>query len=184
VDAGSPDLDYAWAKLEAPGESCRARSASDIRRSALRREGVMRRHSIFVVIAGSLFVPSYGPAELNCGADDVQATLDSMLRERVIQVVADSMPPPSRGVGRSSLRAGTRVSIHAPRLIEWDAVEGRLKCSAEVDVEAPGGFHAPAPAKRTEIRYRVMSNNPDTFLVEIAYADLMNAFTPQAPVTR
>jgi len=124
------------------------------------------------------------PAELNCGADDVQATLDSMLRERVIQVIADSMPPATRVAGRPSLRAGTRVSIHAPRLIEWDAVDGRLKCTAEVDVEAPRGFRAPAPTKRTEIRYRVMSSNPDTFLVEIAYADLMSAFTLQPLVTR
>ena len=131
----------------------------------------MRRRSVFVVIAGSLFVPSYGPAELNCGADDVQATLDSM-------------PPATRVAGRPSLRAGTRVSIHAPRLIEWDAVDGRLKCTAEVDVEAPRGFRAPAPTKRTEIRYRVMSSNPDTFLVEIAYADLMSAFTLQPLVTR
>ena len=144
----------------------------------------MHRSSIFVVIAGSLFVPSYGPAELNCAADDVQATLDSMLRERVIQVIADSMPPASRVADRPSLRAGTRVSIHAPRLIEWDAVEGRLKCSAEVEVEAPGGFHVPVSTKRTEIHYRVMSGNPDTFLVEIAYADLMNAFTRHAPATR
>ena len=144
----------------------------------------MRRRSVFVVIAGSLFGPSSGPAELNCGADDVQATLDSMLRERVIQVIADSMPPATRLAGRPSLRAGTRVSIHAPRLIEWDAVDGRLKCTAEVDVEAPRGFRAPAPTKRTEIRYRVMSSNPDTFLVEIAYADLMSAFTLQPLVTR
>ena len=143
----------------------------------------MRRHSIFAIIAGSLAVPTYGPTELNCGAGDVRVTLDSMVRERVIRVIADSMPSVPRVEGGPA-PAATRVSIRGSRPIEWESVEGWIKCTADVVVEAPEGFRGPVHPTRTELRYRVMSNNADTFLVEIAYADLMNAFTLHSPAAR
>jgi hypothetical protein len=144
----------------------------------------MRSRSTLVILAAGFALSLHVPAEINCGAGVVRATLDSMVRERVVRVITDSLPPAPLVTGRPALAATTRVSIRAPRLIEWESIEGRIKCAADVVVEAPAGYRGPALPTRTELHYRVMSGNADSFLVEIAYADLMNAFAPQSPSTR
>ncbi len=128
------------------------------------------------LVAACLALSGCGPETIDCSADAVKTTLASMGRERVVQLAVDSDPAPARGAREAALATATRVAIEAPRLIEWEKAEGRLKCVADLVVEAPVGAKGALARTRTRIHYRVMSASPAFFMVEIAYGDLLNVF--------
>ena len=134
----------------------------------------MRGAGALAVTAACTALGGCAPPMLDCGADAVRETLGRMTRDRAMQVVADSFPPPAGTRGKAALAAATRVSIEAPRLRLWEKDEGRLSCVASVVIRAPLGKRASVVTVRTELGYRVMGGNGERFLVEIAYADLMN----------
>ena len=107
-------------------------------------------------------------------------TLSSMVRDRVRRVVDDGYPPTFDAAKRAKLTKATYITPQAMRLVEWDAISGRLTCVARLVVIVPG----PAPEARQrseiEVRYRVTRDDADTFLVEIGYDDMMSLFPVRA----
>jgi len=134
----------------------------------------MRAARALAVAAACTGIVGCSPPAIECGADAVRETLARMTRDRAMQVVADSFPPPAGTRGKVALAAATRVSVEAPRLLLWEKGEGRLNCVASVVIRAPLGERASVVTVRTELEYRVMGGSGERFFVEIAYADLMN----------
>jgi hypothetical protein len=127
----------------------------------------------FAMAAACTALVGCAPPGVECGADAVRETLARMTRDRAMQVVADSFPPPAGTRGKAALAAATRVSVEAPRLLLWEKDEGRLNCVASVVIRAPLGERASVVTLRSELEYRVMGGSGERFFVEIAYADLM-----------
>ena len=121
-----------------------------------------------------------GEPKLECTSSAVIGTLSSMVRDRVRRVVDDGYPPTLDAAKRAKLTKATYVTPRAMRLVEWDAISGRLTCVARLVVIVPG----PAPDTRQrseiEVRYRVTRDDADTFLVEIGYDDMMSLFPVRA----
>ena len=123
---------------------------------------------------------SCGEPKLECGNSDVIGTLSSMVRDRVRRVVGDTYPATFDAAMRASLTKATRIAPQTMRLVEWDAISGRLTCQARLVVVVPG--RAPDAPERREIdvRYRVTREDADTFLVEIGFDDMMSLFPVRA----
>ena len=125
-----------------------------------------------------------GEPRLECGSSAVIGTLSSMVRERVRRVVDDGYPPTFDAAKRAKLTKATYITPQAMRLVEWDAISGRLTCVARLVVIVPG----PAPDTRQrseiEVRYRVTRDGADTFLVEIGYDDMMSLYPVRAGAVR
>jgi hypothetical protein len=119
---------------------------------------------------------SCGEPKLECATGDVTSTLTSMVRDRVLHVAADAYPPSYDAAMRARLARSTRVIPRDMRLLEWDAVRGNLQCVASVVIDAPGPQAGTNQRRVAELRYRVMRDVDDVFLVEIGYADLMRLF--------
>jgi hypothetical protein len=121
-----------------------------------------------------------GEPKLECGNSDVIGTLSSMVRDRVRRVVADAYPAAFDATMRATLTKATRIAPQTMRLVEWDAISGRLTCQARLVVVVPG--RAPDAPERREIdvRYRVTREDADTFLVEIGFDDMMSLFPVRA----
>ncbi len=123
---------------------------------------------------------SCGEPKLECGADAVTGTLSSMVRDRVLRVAADAYPSSFDAAKRATLTKATRVTPVDMKLVEWDKVRGRLACVARLVVDAPGPQTDTNLRRETQLRYRVMRDSGEVFLVEVAYADLMTAFPARA----
>ena len=107
-------------------------------------------------------------------------TLSSIVRDRVLRVAEDSYPASFDAAKRAALTKATRVTPRATKLVEWDKSTGRLACIARMVVDAPGPEIATNHRSETELRYRVSRDDVDTFIVEVAYADIMALFPTQA----
>jgi len=117
-----------------------------------------------------------GEQRIECESREVIGTLSSMVRDRVRRVVEDGYPPSFDAAKRARLAKAMRVSPQTMRLVEWDANSGQLTCVARIVVAVPGsGRNASERTERTEfdLRYRVSRDDPDTFLVEVGYAEMM-----------
>ena len=121
-----------------------------------------------------------GEPKLECNSGAVIGTLSSMVRDRVRRVVDDGYPPTFDAAKRAKLTKATLIAPQTMRLIEWDAISGRLTCVARLVVIVPGP--APDMRQRTEIevRYRVTRDDAETFLVEVGYDDMMSLFPARA----
>ena len=132
------------------------------------------------LVAGSSLLCACGEPRLDCGADPVIGTLSSMARDRVLRVEADGYPPSFDAAKRAALSKATRVTLIDARLVEWDANVGRLACAARLIVDAPGPRTDTNDRRETVLRYRVMHDTGEIFLVEVAYADMIAAFPARA----
>jgi hypothetical protein len=117
-----------------------------------------------------------GEPKLECGSSDVIDTLSSMVRDRVRRVVADGYPASFDAAKRAKLTKATLVAPKSMRLAEWDTISGRLTCVARLAVIVPGLTPNTRQRSEIEVRYRVTRDDADTFLVEIAYDDMMALF--------
>jgi hypothetical protein len=147
------------------------------------KERTMRRGagiSLILVCGGLDFC---GDRPLDCGTDVVMGTLSSMVRDRVLRVAEDAYPATIDAARRTALTKATRVTPRDPTLIEWDQAAGRLACVARVVVDAPGPDPGTNLTIENELRYRVTRDN-DTFLVEVAYAEMMSVFPPRPAAVR
>ena len=138
----------------------------------------MRSH-VMLVIAGTLLCSS-GEPKLECGNSDVIGTLSSMVRDRVRRVVADTYPATFDAAMRATLTKATRIAPQTMRLVEWDAISGRLTCQARLVVVVPGRAPDTPERREIEVRYRVTREDADTFLVEIGFDDMMTLFPVRA----
>jgi hypothetical protein len=128
---------------------------------------------VVLTIAGA-FLCSCGEPKLECGADAVNDTLSSMVRDRVLRVAADSYPSTIDASKRAALTKATRVTPVEMKLVEWDTVRGHLKCVARVVVDAPGPQLDTNLRREAKLPYRVMRDTGEVFLVEVKYADLVS----------
>ena len=132
-----------------------------------------------------VLVAGCGEPRIECENSAVIGTLSSMVRDRVRRVVEDGYPPSFDAAKRARLARSMRVSPQKMRLVEWDANSGQLTCVARIVVAIPAssGRHA-TETTEIDLRYRVSGDPPDTFVVEVAYAEMMSilaAPTKSAP---
>jgi hypothetical protein len=120
-------------------------------------------------------VAGCGEPKIECENSAVIGTLSSMVRDRVRRVVEDGYPPSYDAAKRARLAKSMRVSPQAMRLVEWDANSGQLTCVARlrVAVPVPSGRGA-TETTEIDVRYRVSRDPPDTFFVEVGYAEMMS----------
>ena len=132
----------------------------------------------FVAVASAI-VAGCGEPRIECESSAVIGTLSSMVRDRVRRVVEDGYPPSYDAAKRARLAKSMRVSPQAMRLLEWDANSGQLTCLAHlrVAVLASSGRNA-TETTEIDVRYRVSHDPPDTFLVEVGYAEMMSILAP------
>jgi hypothetical protein len=132
----------------------------------------------FVAFACSI-VAGCGEPTIECENSAVIGTLSSMVRDRVRRVVEDGYPPSYDAAKRARLAKSMRVSPQAMRLVEWDANSGQLTCMARLRVAVPASSGRDAmETTEIDVRYRVSRDPPDTFLVEVAYAEMMSILAP------
>lgn len=142
------------------------------------------------LLAACACLCSCAEQRLDCGADAVTGTLSSMVRDRVLLVAADAYPSTVDAARRQALTKATRVTPVEMKLVEWDAVRGRLACVATVVVDAPGPQMDTNLRREAKLPYRVMRDRGEVFLVEVAYADLVTIVparthpTAEAPAKR
>ena len=112
---------------------------------------------------------------IECENSAVIGTLSSMVRDRVRRVVEDRYPPSYDAAKRARLAKSMRVSPQAMRLVEWDANSGQLTCMARLRVAVPVSSRRDATeTTEIDVRYRVSGDPPDTFFVEVGYAEMMS----------
>ena len=140
----------------------------------------MRGIPSFRLFAACACLWSCGEQPLQCGTDAVTGTLSSIVRDRVLRVAADAYPASYDPTKRAALTKATRVTPRTTKLIEWDTTTGRLACVASIVIEAPGPEIDTNRRSETELRYRVSRDAVDTFIVEVAYADMMTLFPTQS----
>jgi len=135
----------------------------------------MRCVDVCFVACACAIVAGCGEPRIECENSAVIGTLSSMVRDRVRRVVEDGYPPSFDAAKRARLAKTLRVSPQTMRLVEWDANSGQLTCMARIVVAVPGSGRG-AATERTEIdlRYRVSRDPPDTFFVEVGYAEMMS----------
>ena len=136
----------------------------------------MRTAKGIALFAACACIASCGEQRLECGTDAVTGTLSSIVRDRVLRVAADGYPASFDAAKRAALTKATRVTSRTTTLLEWDKTTGRLACVARIVVEAPGPEVATNRRSEAELRYRVSRDDVDTFIVEVAYADMMTLF--------
>ena len=124
-----------------------------------------------------------GEPKLECESAAVIGTLSSMVRDRVRRVVEDGYPASYDAAKRARLTKATLVSPQNMRLLEWDANSGQLTCVARIVVAIPGPGRNTTERTEIDLRYRVTREDADTFLVEVAYAEMMSilAVKTEAP---
>jgi len=132
------------------------------------------------LLAPCVALVACGEPKLECGSSDVIGTLSSMVRDRVRRVVDDGYPATYDAAKRAKLTKSTLIAPQAMRLVEWDAIAGRLTCVARLAVIVPGTAPGARQRSEIEVRYRVTRDDADTFLVEIAYDDMMALFPARA----
>ena len=115
-----------------------------------------------------------GEPKIECGNSAVIGTLASMVRDRVRRVVEDGYPLSYDAAKRARLMRTMRVSPQAMRLVEWDANSGQLTCVARIVVAVPGSGRDATERMEIDLRYRVTGDPPDTFFVEVGYAEMMS----------
>jgi len=125
-----------------------------------------------------------GEPKLECSSGAVIDTLASMVRDRVRRVVDDAYPSTFDAAKRAKLTKATFITPRAMRLVEWDAISGRLTCVATLVVIVPGSAPDTRQRSEVEVRYRVTRDSADTFLVEIGYDDMMSLFPVRAVPAR
>jgi hypothetical protein len=125
------------------------------------------------------YLAGCGEPKIECENSAVIGTLSSMVRDRVRRVVEDGYPPSFDAAKRARLARSMRVSPQTMRLVEWDANSGQLTCMARLVVAVPASSGRNA-TETTEIdlRYRVSGDPPDTFFVEVGYAEMMSILAP------
>ena len=125
-----------------------------------------------------------GEQRLECDSSAVIGTVSSMVRERVRRVVDDGYPPTLDAAKRAKLTKATYITPQTMRLVEWDAISGRLTCAARLVVVVPGPGPDTRQRSEIEVRYRVTRDDADTFLVEIGYDDMMSLYPVRATPPR
>ena len=131
-------------------------------------------NACFVACACAI-VGGCGEPKIECENSAVIGTLSSMVRDRVRRVVEDGYPPSYDAAKRARLAKSMRVSPQAMRLLEWDANSGQLTCTARLRVAVPASSGRNATeTTEIDIRYRVSGDPPDTFFVEVGYAEMMS----------
>ena len=142
------------------------------------------RHRLPLESAGLLAVcvalSACGEPKLECDNSDVISTLSSMVRDRVRRVVGDTYPATLDAAMRARLTKATRISPQSMRLVEWDAISGRLSCQARLLVIVPRHAREGNERREIDVRYRVTREDADTFQVEIGYDDMMSLFPVRA----
>ena len=141
----------------------------------------MRRVTACLLAFASAILAGCGEPKIECENSAVIRTLSSMVRDRVRRVVEDGYPPSYDAAKRARLAKSMRVSPQAIRLVEWDANSGQLTCMARlrVAVPAPSGSNA-TQTTEIDVRYRVSRDPPDTFFVEVGYAEMMSILATPA----
>ena len=135
-------------------------------------------NACFVACACAI-VAGCGEPKIECENSAVIGTLSSMVRDRVRRVVEDGYPPSYDAATRARLAKSMRVSPQAIRLVEWDANSGQLTCMARLRVAVPASSGSNATeTTEIDVRYRVSHDPPDTFLVEVGYAEMMSILAP------
>lgn len=120
-------------------------------------------------------VAGCGEPKIECESSAVIGTLSSMVRDRVRRVVEDGYPPSYDAAKRARLARSMRVSPQTMRLVEWDANSGQLTCMARLVVAIPAASGRNATeTTEIDVRYRVSGDPPDTFFVEVGYAEMMS----------
>jgi hypothetical protein len=132
-------------------------------------------HGISLLLACAGLV-SCGEQKVECGNDAVMGTLSSMVRARLLRVMEDANPASLDAARRAALTRATRIAPKATRLLEWDAISGRLTCIARFVVDAPGPGPNANERSEIELRYRVTRDDGDTFFVEVGYTEMMSLF--------
>ena len=125
------------------------------------------------------FVAGCGEPRIECENSAVIGTLSKMVHDRVRRVVEDRYPSSFDAAKRARLARSMRVSPQTMRLVEWDANSGQLTCMARLVVAVPAisGRNA-TETTEIDLRYRVSGDPPDTFLVEVGYAEMMSILAP------
>ena len=132
----------------------------------------------FVAFACTI-VAGCGEPRIECENSAVIGTLSSMVRDRVRRVVEDGYPASYDATKRARLAKSMRVSPQTTRLVEWDANSGQLTCLARLRVAVPAATGRNATeTTEIDVRYRVSGDPPDTFFVEIGYAEMMSILAP------
>ena len=135
----------------------------------------MRCVDVCFVACACAIVAGCGEPRIECENSAVIGTLSSMVRDRVRRVVEDGYPPSYDAAKRARLAKSMRVSPQAMRLLEWDANSGQLTCTAHLRVAVPASSGRNATeTTEMDVRYRVSGEPPDTFFVEVGYADMMS----------
>ena len=132
-------------------------------------------HGISLLLACAGLV-SCGEQKVECGNDAVMGTLSSMVRVRLLRVIEDASPASFDAAKWAALTRATRIAPKAMRLLEWDAISGRLTCIARFVVDAPGPGPNANERSEIELRYRVTRDDEDTFFVEVGYTEMMSLF--------
>ena len=135
----------------------------------------MRCVTACLVASACAIVAGCGEPKLECENSAVVGTLSSMVRDRVRRVVEDEYPPSYDAAKRARLAKSMRVSPQAMRLLEWDTNSGQLTCLAHLRVAVPASSGRSATeTTEIDVRYRVTHDPPDTFFVEVGYAEMMS----------
>ena len=138
-----------------------------------------RRVAAAVASFACVVLASCGEPKIECENSAVIGTLSSMVRDRVRRVVEDRYPPSYDAAKRARLSKAMRVSPRTMRLVEWDANSGQLTCMARIVVAVPGPGRNATETTEFDIRYRVSGDPPDTFFVEVGYAEMMSILAVQ-----
>ena len=142
-----------------------------------------RRVAAFSATLACAIVASCGEPKIECENSAVIGTLSSMVRDRVRRVVEDRYPPSYDAAKRARLAKSMRVSPQTMRLLEWDANSGQLTCVARIAVAVPSSGRNATETTEFDIRYRVSGDPPDTFFVEVGYAEMMSILAVQPTST-
>ena len=156
-----------------PGENGPPQVFSEDR--AIRNAAAMRCVAARFVTLACAMAMGCGEPRIECENSAVIGTLASMVRDRVRRVVEDGYPPSYDAAKRARLAKSMRVSPQTMRLVEWDANSGQLTCMARLRVAVPASSGRDATeTTEIDVRYRVSHDPPDTFLVEVGYAEMMS----------
>ena len=141
----------------------------------MRNAAAVRSVVAFFAMLVCAFLAACGEPKIECENSAVIGTLSSMVRDRVRRVVEDGYPASYDAAKRARLAKSMRVSPQTMRLVEWDANSGQLTCMARIVVAVPAASGRNATETREiDLRYRVSGDPPDTFFVEVGYAEMMS----------
>jgi hypothetical protein len=149
----------------------------------MRNVAALRDVAAFFAALVCALLAACGEARIECENSAVIGTLSSMVRDRVRRVVEDGYPPSYDAAKRARLARSMRVSPQTMRLVEWDANSGQLTCVARLVVAIPASSgHNAMETTEIDLRYRVSGDPPDTFFVEVGYAEMMSILAAPSKV--